>query len=196
MIVHCWVSLILATGIRPTEEVIPITRAQKRLCLICQNPFLADPRVGRRQRVCSKEACQKARKRRTWRRLAKGWRNKRRITLWEWAQGKATYWKDWRKKPDHCSYREREIKRMRRKRARLARVAKPTQRQRLYIERLQGLKAGLGTRGSVAKPTQIARRLDSLVECLIWNVRRKANPDGNRAGLRRIIVRDNCYADH
>ena len=157
-------------GVSPAEEVIPISNTPKRLCLICQCAFLADPRVGRRQRVCSKDACQKARKRRTWRRLAKGKRNQRRITLWEWAQGKATYWKDWRKKPEHSAYREREIKRMRLKRARQARVAKPIQRQRLYIARLQGLKA-MGTPENVAKPTQIARRLDSLVECLIWDAR-------------------------
>jgi hypothetical protein len=103
--------------------------------------------------------------------LAKGWRNKRRITLWEWAQGRQAYWKDWRKKPEHAAYREREIKRMRRKRAGLVRVAKPIQRQRLFLRRLQGLRTVAGTQENVAKPIQIARRLDSLVECLIWNAR-------------------------
>ena len=136
-----------------------------RYCLICRMTFAPDHRAPG-QKVCSRKACQRERKRRTWRRSSARRRNKRRIALWNWAQGRPAYWRDWRK--NNSDYRQREIKRMRGKRACLRRVAKPIQIRRLYVERLKALKAWRPDQKNVAKPTQIARRLEDLVECLIW----------------------------
>ena len=59
--------------------------SRRRRCVICHHGFEADPRVGSRQKVCSRRECQKARRQRTqagWRRRHPGyfiqWRAKKR----------------------------------------------------------------------------------------------------------------------
>jgi len=64
------------------------SHSRRRRCRICHKGFDADPRVGDRQKVCGREACQETRRQETqadWRRRHPGyfidWRAKKRAEL-------------------------------------------------------------------------------------------------------------------
>lgn len=145
---------------------------KSRHCPICRRVFAPDPRTPK-QRVCSAPRCQRERKRRAWRRLMASRsksleRHRKQTRLWAQARG---YWKEYRRRQRSAAYKEREIQRMRRKRRSLDRVAKQVLIKAGYLERLDNIQAmGLEAK-TVAKQVLIHRRVNALVECLIWHER-------------------------
>lgn len=98
-----------------------------------------------------------------------------------WASAYPDYWRRYRAKAG--AYRERERRRMQSRRRRLRRVAKQTLTGRILVEKLLAVKrAGVKT---VAKQTVIARRVDALVDVLVWKERvakRSMMAGGGRGG--------------
>jgi hypothetical protein len=82
------------------SKSISKTTCQVR-CEICGRYFLPDPRVGKRQKACRREACQKTRKRRQEKRWLEGepgyFRGRSEATR-EWRAARPGYQKAWRAK--------------------------------------------------------------------------------------------------
>jgi hypothetical protein len=138
-------------------------------CRYCGRFFCPDPRKrGRsKQKTCGRQNCRRKNERRRWRewiRRSPGWTAKRQKKVRDWGTAYPHYWQRYR--ANSPAYREREKLRMRRKRAGVRRVAKQTLRRDILVEKLLTVKR-MGSR-SVAKQTVITRRVDALVDALIW----------------------------
>lgn len=143
---------------------------KQRPCLVCQSLFLPNPRTPQ-QKVCSQDLCQRERKRRQWRRWAFIHQEQKNRKLRLWAKAYPHYWRHYRKHKAKPAYRQREIQRMRDRRKSLRRVAKQIQIRALYLERLRRIQTLGAVQKNVAKQTLIARRINEIVECLIWKER-------------------------
>lgn len=138
---------------------------KSKTCLICRKAFIPDSRSPK-QNVCSGVECQKERKRRKWRRWAARHRKQRRDKLRLWAQAYPHYWRRYRKNNDH--YRSQDNVRRKKAHRRRRRAAKQTHFKTLYIERLKCIQAAGDCGKNAAKPTPIQRRINEVLECLIW----------------------------
>lgn len=136
----------------------------RKQCLICQEMFYPDFRIGERQRICSKEACQRERKKRICRRWAARNSNQRKEKLKLWAKSYPNYW---------CQYRERHPEYVARDNRRRCLSAKCARRSAKHIHirtlRAEQLKTildiGLSEENS-AKHIQLARQINGIVDYL------------------------------
>lgn len=90
--------------------------AQKR-CLFCRKWYEPYPAQAQRQQICGRMGCKRKLKRtldRAWRRRDPQWRKDQKVKARAWA-ARRNYWPRYRR--GHPGYREREIARMRRCRA-------------------------------------------------------------------------------
>ena len=138
-------------------------------CRYCGRFFRPDARKrGRsRQKTCGGEPCRRANERRRWREWMgrnPGYGSGRGQKVRAWSKAYPGYWRRYR--AQHPAYREGERLRMRRKRARALRVAKQTVRRKIFVEKLLMVRQ-IGPK-IVAKQTVMARRVDALVEALVW----------------------------
>lgn len=141
-------------------------------CRYCGRFFRPDPhkRGKSKQKTCGRGPCRRAnerRRRREWVARHPGYDAGRRLKIRAWASAYPDYWHRYRAKAG--AYRERERQRMRSRRRRLRRVAKQTVIGRILVEKLLAVKrAGPKT---VAKQTVMSRRVDALVDALVWKER-------------------------
>lgn len=141
-------------------------------CRYCGRFFRPDARKrGKsKQKTCGGKACRQAnerRRRRDWIGRHPGYESGRRLKQRAWAQAFPSYWR--RRRDRDAEYRERERLRMRLKRKRGRRVAKQTVIREILVEKLLAVKrAG---RKTVAKQTVMARRVNALVDVLVWKER-------------------------
>ena len=136
-------------------------------CAYCGRSFRPNPRTAKHQKACHREECRRARQRqklRRWRMLHPDLASKWLPKLRAWAKAYPDYWRQWR--GDHRDYREREKLRMRAKRRQARRVANETAIGQIAVEKLQSIRAEQPI--TVANETVIARRMDALVDFLIW----------------------------
>lgn len=142
-------------------------------CRYCGRFFRPDlrKRAGpNRQKTCGRDPCRlvhQRRKKQDWEKRHPGRGKSRRLKVQAWAKTYPDYWRCYR--AGRPLYREREKLRLRRRRARLRRVAKPTVIRETLVEKLLAVKR-VGSK-SVAKPTVTARRVDALVDALVWRER-------------------------
>ena len=119
------------------------------------------------QKGCGQEGCRRARQReklQSWRKRHPGHGEKFLPKVRAWAEGYPAYWQRWR--AGNMEYREREKLRMRAKRKRARRVAKETGMRQILVEKLRT--ACKTEPETVANDTGRDRRVDALVEVLIW----------------------------
>jgi len=140
-----------------------------RTCRYCGRKFQPDPRAIESQQCCGREKCRRERQRRKWHdwnkrnpnyRKAPDVRNKTHA----WAKCYPDYWRQYR--ATNAKYRERERLRMAAKRRKARRVAKQTRRREVAVEKLRKLESP-GPK-TVAKQTGIARRVNGVVQFLLW----------------------------
>jgi hypothetical protein len=139
----------------------------RKRCLCCGRWYRPDARAARVQKSCALLACRaqrRLRKQRSWLKRHPGYGASRRPKIRAWAAEYVDYWRQYR--ADNAEYRERERRRMRLKRRGMSRVAKQTEIGQILVEKLRMVKAGRPE--TVAKQTAIDRRVDDLVEVLIW----------------------------
>lgn len=135
-------------------------------CRYCGRAFKPDPRTALFQKCCGRGRCVQARSRqklRRWRKLypehARRWQTKVRA----WAKAYPDYWRRYRAK--HADYRERERRRMARKRRGQKRVAKVTAIRAILDEKVRAIDRAAGPK-TVAKETPILRRVAAIEDCL------------------------------
>jgi hypothetical protein len=119
------------------------------------------------QKACREEECRRARRReklRSWRKRHPGQAEKFLPKVRAWAESYPHYWQQWR--AGNSQYREREKQRMRAKRRQARRVAKETGTREILVEKLRTVCAAEPE--TVANDTGRDRRVDALVEVLIW----------------------------
>lgn len=138
-------------------------------CRCCGRFFRPDPRKrGRnRQKTCGRQACRRRHKQRnnqSWARRHPGYGKSRKLKIRAWAKAHPDYWQRYR--AGQPAYQDRERQRMRSKRSRLRRVAKQAVIGQITVEKLLAVKRIRPK--SVAKQAVIARRVDALVDVLIW----------------------------
>lgn len=135
-------------------------------CRICGRPFLPDPRIGPRQKVCSRARCRRERKRRElrrWRDLHPDRARRYQPKVRAWAKAYPDYWRQYR--AGHAGYRERERQRMARKRRGRKLVAKETSMRQILIEKVRAMDM-VGSPHRVANETPILRRMNAIEDCL------------------------------
>ena len=131
--------------------------------------FRPDPRKrgGNREKTWGGEGCRREHRRRSnqsWAKRHTDYGKSRRLKVRGWAKAYPDYWQRYR--AGQPAYQERERQRMRSKRNRLRRVAKQAVIGQITVEKLLAVKRI--RLKSVAKQAVIARRVDALVDVLIW----------------------------
>jgi len=140
-------------------------------CRYCRRRFRAHPRTRKAQKICSRAACQRARRQATlrmWRALhpenvkVHAQRNR------AWGKAHPAYWRAYRR--DHPAYYRQDLRRRRRayKAARSSAneiaIGDISRRKLAALEALQG-------EGSSANETSIPRRIALVVDYLVWRAR-------------------------
>jgi len=128
-------------------------------CVVCGRRYRPDPRTARTQKACPRRSCRAEcvrRKNASWLKRHPLYGKSRRLKIRAWAKAYPDYWRFYR--AAHLEYRIREMRRMSTKRREARRVA---------------------------KQTAISRRLDGVVEYLLWReavAKQTAMAPGPRAG--------------
>jgi hypothetical protein len=139
----------------------------RKCCLCCGRWYRPDPRAARVQKACVRSACRaerRRRKQRSWLKRHPGYGSSRSLKVRAWAATYPDYWRRYRR--EHADYVERDNRRRRTSRRQVERAAKQTEIAEIVVEKLRMVRAE-GPK-SAAKQTGIARRVDALVEVLIW----------------------------
>lgn len=138
---------------------------QKR-CEHCGRWFRLDLRTPR-QKVCSRAICLRARRRqkmRSWRKRHPGHATKWLVKVQAWAKAYPDYWRRYRGR--HQAYVERDNRRRRMSHRRARRAANVTSTAKILVEKLRTVAAREPF--GAANATSTDRRVDALVEVLIW----------------------------
>lgn len=135
-------------------------------CCYCGRLYRPDPKTARFQKACSREICQRARKRqklRRWRTLHPEHAKRYQPKVRAWAKAYPDYWSRYRS--SHPKYAKRDNRRRGRaiKRARCS--ANETSMSRIVVEKLHMLEA-LGPAICSANETPILRRMGAIEDCL------------------------------
>jgi len=141
------------------------------ICLQCDRSFQPDTRIGDAQRTCSREACQRMRKRaklRRWRVLHPDRAQSHPSKARAWAKAFPDYWQQYRR--EHPDYRAHDNERRRQARRRARRAAKETLIADISRRKLEALEA-LQSPDVSAKETPIDRRVEVVVDYLVWKER-------------------------
>ena len=157
-------------------------RNPKRRCSMCGRWYRPDTRTKKHQTCCGKTSCRKKRKARTnksWRTRHPGYDKSRRLKKRDWAQKNGNYWRRYRQ--EHPEYRAQEKQRMQASRDRAKNVANQDAIGTIFVEKLKHIQSDEPK--NVANQDVMARRINSLIECLVWKVL-VARQDG-MAGLSR-----------
>ncbi len=141
-------------------------------CRYCGRFFRPDPRKrGRsRQKTCGREACRRKHQRRknaAWAKRHAGYGKSRRVKTRAWAKAYPDYWKRYRR--EHPEYARRDNRRRVGAKKRARRSAKQTVIREKLVEKLLAVRE-IGVKRS-AKQTVMARRVEALVEALVWKER-------------------------
>ena len=139
----------------------------KKRCEFCRKWFLPDPRTFRTQKCCSDSECRKKRKAmadKNWRKNNPRYNDYRKEKIKSWAKEYPDYWKKYRK--EHPVYVEKDNKRRstRHKKGKIA--AKQDAISQIFVEKLKSIQENRAN--YAAKQDAIDRRIDSLLESLIW----------------------------
>lgn len=138
----------------------------KKRCEFCHKWFSPHPRAPH-QRCCFNTACRKERKARA----KKDWWVKnpdygkgRQSKVRAWAKAYPDYWSEYRQ--EHPDYAKKERHRMRSARKKAKSVAKQDAVHQIYVEKLESIRQLEPV--SVAKQDAVYRRINDIVECLLW----------------------------
>jgi hypothetical protein len=141
------------------------------VCQQCRRRFRPDPRIGRAQKNCKRRRCQRARRRkalRRWRAVNPDCVKSYAQQAPAWAKAYPDYWQHYRR--THPDYYQRDLAR-RRQSCRAARFsANETSIKTIHRRKLETLKA-LQTSISSANETSIDRRVEVIVDYLLWKER-------------------------
>lgn len=144
-------------------------RNPKKRCAICGRWYQPDNRTRRHQACCKKASCRKERKARankSWRTRHPGYDKSRKLKKRDWAQKSDDYWRRYRQQ--HSEYRAREKQRMQANRDRAKNVANQDAISDMFVEKLKSIQCD--DQKNVANQDLMARRINSLIDCLVWNV--------------------------
>jgi len=138
-------------------------------CRYCGRFFRPDPRKRGRspQKTCGRAACRRTHQRRKYQSWAKrhpDYGKSRRLKVQAWAKAHPSYWQRYRRL--HREYALRDNRRRRQAARRALRSAKQTVISNILVEKLLAVKRIRPKRS--AKQTVIARRVDALVDALVW----------------------------
>lgn len=156
----------------------------KSRCIVCGKWYEADKRTKHIQKVCNDEACRKERKagaNRSWRARHPGYEKSRRLKKQAWTKQTPDYWKTYRR--EHPAYRIRDnnMRRTRHKRAKNA--ARQDAIREKSVERLQSIpRYEVET---AARQDTMDRRVDAVVEYLLWKERAARQDDIEIAALNK-----------
>ena len=147
----------------------------RKRCVICKQWYIPDPRTKAHQQCCSRPDCKKkfkVRANKSWCIRHPGYDTSRKLKKRDWAQKQGGYWRQYRR--EHPEYRDREKQRMQDNRDRAKNVANQDAIGTIFVEKLQSIQCN--TLQNVANQDMMARRLNSLIDCLVWK-ERVANQD-------------------
>lgn len=143
----------------------------QKKCVHCGRRFSPDPRVGHRQKRCVREECRKAenrRKARKWIALHPDILPSLRAKMRVWAKAYPCYWRLYRK--NHPEYVERDNARRAASLRKSRCSAKLTSIREIAVEKLQQIEV-LAPAECSAKLTERDRRVDGIMDYLLWTVK-------------------------
>jgi hypothetical protein len=141
------------------------------ICRYCRRRFRPNPRIGEAQKVCSRKVCQRARKRaklRHWLALHPDRAQSPPAKVHAWAEAYPDYWRQYRK--GHPAYYQQDLARRRKAYRRSLFSAKETLIDDISRRKLEALEA-LQPPNPSAKETPIHRRVEVVVDYLVWKAR-------------------------
>ncbi len=143
----------------------------QKKCRYCGRRFCPDPRVGKRQKRCVREECRKAenrRKVRKWMELNPDILPSLRAKMRVWAKAYPHYWQEYRK--NHPAYCERDNARRAASLRKARCSAKLTSMREIAVDKLQKIE-DLTPAECSAKLTERDRRVDGIMDYLLWTVK-------------------------
>ena len=159
-------------------------RSRHRRCRQCRKRFRPYPSTAYKQKTCSRRACQKRRHRlgcQLWHKKYPERDRQRRHKVRGWAKAYPTYWRRYRQR--HPSYRQRDNARRRSAYRRAVFSAKREQCRQNAVERLRRIQTSAPA--SSAKPDVCDRRVDKVIDFLVWK-EFSAKPDVSPAAGPRL----------
>ena len=141
-------------------------KAKKKRCRFCGRWYTPDPRTAHFQKSCTNKSCRKQRqlqKNRNWAARYPDYHAYRGAKIREWA-ARTQYWKRYR--ASHPEYARRDNKRRVLAHKRLKLSAKQTTIRKITVEKLNSIRKSDPVLS--AKHTAIDRRVDGLIDLLIW----------------------------
>jgi hypothetical protein len=141
-------------------------KTKKKRCLFCGHWYEPDPRTAHFQKACGRASCRKERRRqknRNWAARYPGYHSYRGAKIREWA-ARTAYWKRYRQ--SHPEYVRKDTKRRILARKRLKVSAKQTTIHQITVDKLNSIRKHELVLS--AKHTAMDRRIDSLIDLLIW----------------------------
>ncbi|PIV53545.1 MAG: hypothetical protein COY53_03335 [Elusimicrobia bacterium CG_4_10_14_0_8_um_filter_37_32] len=141
-------------------------KAKKKRCQFCSRWYKPDPRTAQFQKACGKKGCRDERRRqknRNWTARHPDYQSCRGAKIRAWA-AKNNYWKRYR--ASHPEYIRKDNRRRVLSRKRLKLSAKQTTMRKITVEKLNSIRKSEPFLS--AKQTAIDRRVDGLIDLLIW----------------------------
>ena len=141
------------------------------ICRQCRGPFRPDPRIGEAQKVCSRVACQRSRRRvtlRLWRVLHPENVKVHAERGHAWAEANPDYWRRYRQ--EHPVYYQKDLLRRRKAYQQGRSSANEIAIADISRQKLAALEA-LQLPGFSANETSIDRRVELVVDYLVWKAR-------------------------
>jgi len=139
----------------------------KKRCVICNKWYIPEPRTKAHQQCCGRAECKKAFKVRTnksWQKRHPDYGKTRKVKIRDWAQQYPNYWQEYRRThPDYCA---RDNKRRQSSRQQAKNAAKQDAMREIAVEKLASIPRCEPK--TAAKQALMDRRLDTVVECLLW----------------------------
>jgi len=141
-------------------------KTKKKRCLFCGRWYKPDPRTAQFQKACAKKSCRKERERQKnqkWAAKYPDYQSYRGVKIRQWA-AKTQYWKRYR--AANAEYVRRDNKRRVLARKRLKVSAKQTAIRKITVDKLNSIRKNEPDLS--AKQTAMNRRLNELIDVLIW----------------------------
>lgn len=155
------------TGLNSWWEEQAMKKAKKQRCCICHKWYEPDSRARKQQKSCDNKACrkeQKSRANKSWLTRHPEYGCSRKLKTRDWAKQYPNYWQEYRS--DHPEYRAKDNKRRCLSRKQAKNAAKQDEIREFSVEKLKSIQCFEPE--NAAKQDGIDRRVDSLIEYLLW----------------------------
>lgn len=154
----------------------------KKTCAYCGRQYAPNPRTAKIQKSCSRVKCRRARQRqnyKNWWSRHPGYEMGRRLKKRGWSKAFPDYWKLYR--ANHPDYVKKDNRRRKLAQKRARRSANQITMRQIAVDKLRAMQRPKPAHCS-ANQIAIARRMDDIVDYLLWTLEHTRSANQNSIG--------------